>query len=102
MACFRFGYYSGGDGQSQLRVDLREAAGFARHAAAVMTNFLLPVKVGVLHQAGLVFTRFRYNEVVGGGAGFAWHAAAVMTTFLLPVKVSLLQRRALEFELVAI
>lgn len=56
MTCFRFGYYFGGDGQSQLRVDLREAAGFARHAAAVMTNFLLPVKVRARQWGGWVLT----------------------------------------------
>ena len=39
------GYFYGGDGKSVTRYDLRNAAGFARDAGIVMTNFLLPVKV---------------------------------------------------------
>lgn len=43
--------------ESQLRVDLQEAAGFARRAAVVMTNFLLPVKVGVADATGRMKVR---------------------------------------------
>lgn len=45
MAAFRLGYFYGGDGESQLKIDLRGAAGFVRHQAACITNFLLPIKV---------------------------------------------------------
>ncbi len=44
FGAFRFGYFFGGDGKSKMCCDLRNAAGFARSAAAVMTNFLLPIK----------------------------------------------------------
>ena len=42
---FRLGYFAGGDGESQLKVDLRNTAGFVRHRMACVTNFLLPIKV---------------------------------------------------------
>lgn len=45
MGVLRFGWFCGGDGESQLRVDGRNIAGFARYQAASITNFLLPVKV---------------------------------------------------------
>ena len=45
FGAFRMGYFYGGDGKSVMKVDLRNAAGFMRDAAAVMTNFLLPMKV---------------------------------------------------------
>lgn len=41
----RLGYFMGGDGQSRLKVDLRNAAGFIRHEGAAVTAFLLPIKV---------------------------------------------------------
>lgn len=47
MSVFRLGYFYGGDGCAQLKVDLRNAAGFVRHPTACITNFLLPVKVCV-------------------------------------------------------
>ncbi len=45
VGAFRMGYFYGGDGQSQMKYDLRNAAGFIRDAAATVTNFLLPIKV---------------------------------------------------------
>lgn len=41
---FRFGYFYGGDGESSLRADVRNAAGFVRDYRACVTNFLLPLK----------------------------------------------------------
>lgn len=40
IAAFR----AGGDGDSILKVDLRNAAGFVRHKAAQVNNWLLPIK----------------------------------------------------------
>lgn len=48
FGAFRMGYFYGGDGQSVMRYDLRDAAGFVRDAGAVMSNFLLPIKVGII------------------------------------------------------
>ena len=47
FGAFRMGYFYGGDGQSVMRYDLRDAAGFVRDVGAVMSNFLLPIKVGI-------------------------------------------------------
>lgn len=44
LGAMRFGYFMGGDGQSRMLVDLRNTAGFARHRAALVTNFLLPIQ----------------------------------------------------------
>ncbi len=45
MSAVRFGYFYGGDGESLMRTDLRNAAGFVRDKGACVTNFMLPIKV---------------------------------------------------------
>ncbi|EFJ52490.1 hypothetical protein VOLCADRAFT_102987 [Volvox carteri f. nagariensis] len=44
MAAFRVGYFAGGDGESSLKLDLRNGAGFVRHNSAQVTNWLLPIR----------------------------------------------------------
>jgi hypothetical protein len=61
MGSFRYGYFAGGDCKSVMRADLQNTAGFVRDAGAVMTNFLLPVKVRVCVCEGR-----------GGGSGRKW------------------------------
>lgn len=45
MSVFRFGYFMGGDGDSDMKVDLRNTAGFVRSQQAFVRAFLLPIKV---------------------------------------------------------
>ncbi|GFR40086.1 hypothetical protein Agub_g634, partial [Astrephomene gubernaculifera] len=44
VSALRVGHFSGGDGESILKIDLRNAAGFVRHSTAQVTNWLLPIK----------------------------------------------------------
>eukprot|EP00798_Chlamydomonas_sp_ICE-L_P005984 gene5984-5277_t len=44
MTALRFGYFAGGDGESRMVVDIRNAAGFVRERDACVTNFLPPIK----------------------------------------------------------
>ncbi|GIL71932.1 hypothetical protein Vretifemale_2370, partial [Volvox reticuliferus] len=44
MAAFRLGHFSGGDGDSILKIDLRNSAGFVRHSNVQVTNWLLPIR----------------------------------------------------------
>ncbi|GLI64033.1 hypothetical protein VaNZ11_007171 [Volvox africanus] len=44
MAAFRLGHFSGGDGDSILKIDLCNSAGFVRHSNVQVTNWLLPIR----------------------------------------------------------
>lgn len=44
MSAFRVGAHNGGDGESMLQIDTRNAAGFVRHPNAFVTNWLLPMR----------------------------------------------------------
>ena len=65
MTAFRFGYFYGGDGESHMCADLRNAAGFVRGRGACVTNFLLPVEVRHHHNGGCLRGRERRRVAQG-------------------------------------